>query len=488
MTYQDVPLDHTYRKAIEFVSTHGIMLGDHNGNFNPNAHVLCSDLCVIVVNLFFFDFQKYDPNKLITASTFIPYRNICLKKGLITEEFANQINENNPCLTDAKIADLLYVFNQAKTTIFQLPTQSHFSTSDKFINKEYITRDRCAYFIYLFIKYVSREVGNCILQTDTLEEIQKYLSLIDKFDWIREFTISDIHQICMLLKPSKYYPSLCEQIDIFMFMKEICNLKQKFSYHGSEPLYHYTSLYALEKLTSSDAQFHLSNTAYLNDPQEGLLGMKKLSKRSVVDPVTHTRWYPIPKSSLDVFVHPSFIASFMTKGDLLPMWVQYGSGGSGCCLEFAPDDISEPLYSVTYSAREINSFFSKILDHLKLYQKKYLINKFNSDPVFQYARNVLEQGCYLYKDSSYKHEKEVRILTFAPFSNAKAELAPRENEAFPRIYLETPLEHNRKRGMGLNFSSITLGPTVPNPERIATALAQRGYDTSIIKKSTIKFR
>lgn len=98
------------------------------------------------------------------------------------------------------------------------------------------------------------------------------------------------------------------------------------------------------------------------------------------------------------------------------------------------------------------------------------------------------QGCYLYKDSSYSHENEVRIITFADLKKAKTKNELYSGEIFPRIYLETPLMKKRSPKIGLNFSSVILGPAVKNPEYIALSLAQRGYNLDIFRKSTIYFR
>lgn len=478
--YQDVPVASLYADEIRFVTWAGIMSGDTKGNFNPKQHVTTLELCVIIVNTFNLSPKTTEKSLPNTPDWALPFVIACQEAKLLPDDFAPSINQ------EAEIADMFRVFELAKKQIFQLSFKERFLIFEKFADK-YLSRRLCAHLIHLFFQYVSREVNRQLLQPDGTN-LSHLLSLVDRFAWIQELSSSDIYQICSLLKPSKHHTELSAQMDRFVFMRDICNLKQKFSYRDANCLYHYTSLFALEKLTLPDAQFHLSNTAYLNDPQEGLLGMNKLSRRGILDPATKKKWYAIPKSSSDVSVHPSFIASFMTVGDLLPMWVQYGGGGAGCCMEFDPATISEPLYSVTYSSREINAFFTNIFNLLKAYQSAFSVSRLSRDPVFQYASTVLEQGCYLYKAASYKHEQEVRIITFAPFSKAKAETSLRPGEVFPRVYCETPLQRKRASGIGLNFTSITLGPTVQNPEQIAVALAQRGYPPNILKKSKIKFR
>ncbi len=481
MGYPDVPAGDAYATAIDFVTDHGIMAGDEKGNFNPKAHVTLAELCVFLVQFFTLsEFITPTDRSRIPESflEFAPYFNACEEAGLIPENFAERIGQ------DVSIDEMRQVLSRADKALF--PFSPYWLSLDKFPGQD-LTRGICAQLIYRFSEHIAHMASRALLNPDA-PDLSFLLSFPDRYSWIPELASSDLYQIFSLLKSQKPNVPFRDQVEKFSFMRDICNLKQKFAYQGDAPLYHYTSLYALEKLTLPNAQFHLSNTACLNDPQEGLLGMNKLSKRSVLDTQTGKRWYAVSKVSSDVPVHPSFIASFMTKGDVLPMWVQYGSGGAGCCLALNPQQICEPLYSVTYSSKEINAFFRKIFDLLRNYHLLCFVSPLDSDPVFQYAKAILEQGCYLYKDASYKHEQEVRIITFAPVLKAKREAAPRPGEAFPRVYWETPLQKNRNMDSGLNFSSITLGPTVANPEQIAVALAQRGYHHSFVKKSKIKFR
>lgn len=48
MSFRDVPKDSNYSTAIEYVGELGIMVGDSNGNFNPNGTVNRAEMATIV--------------------------------------------------------------------------------------------------------------------------------------------------------------------------------------------------------------------------------------------------------------------------------------------------------------------------------------------------------------------------------------------------------------------------------------------------------
>ena len=484
--YPDVSPISPHAEAIEFVTINGLMLGDHKGNFNPKNVIHIPELCVIIVHVFDLS-PQYCENEITHVPDWaLPYFCACQNANLLPEDFLPRINDK------AKIKDILEVFEIAQKNFFKIS----FSIS-KEIYKNFpennLTKEICASLIYQFFKNAADEVNSKLLDS-THTELNHFLSLIDQYFLIRELVSSDIYQICTTLKAPRSDTKLSEQKEKFVYMRDICNLKQELLYHGTEPFYHYTSLDTLDKLTRPGAKFRLSNTAYLNDPKEGKLGMKLLADLSVTDSDNNKIWSPLQIDDEALSIYPTFIASFMKKPDKLPMWVQYGDKGAGCCLGFSCDYVTEPLYAVQYSEDKIKSFFSHVIKILENYQHNFSIYDCDSDPVFKYARNILIQGCFLYKADSYEHEDEVRIIMFVPFSKAKAsapatsDSSVEANKLLSKIFAESPLTKNSRSDIGLNFISITLGPTVQNPEQVAVALAQRGYDPKIIKKSKINFR
>lgn len=216
----------------------------------------------------------------------------------------------------------------------------------------------------------------------------------------------------------------------------------------------------------------LSNTAYLNDPNEGALfreimnskGLRKLKKYFNEENLSR---------ETEIDTSEVYVASLSRdEEERLPMWVQYGDWGRGCRIEF---EVSE------------RDGFRKLMYYDKLPLKKarkYIIGQ-SSFAVKVFLVDILKKhmrkNAFLYKAKYYKHEKEVRILRIASVKDKdiKEETENiRDGEVFPRMHLES--YHCMK------ILSITLGPRCENPEHVALALKKLGVP--VVKKSKIQFR
>lgn len=493
--YPDVPENSPYAKAIDFARIFGIMVGDENGNFNPRNSVARSDLCVIICNLFQLKIctNCYDPSLEIPLWV-QPYYFTCIHKNLLSDDD----NWNIGITKNATIEDLTHILNNAQNKLLHsLRFKSSFTLSRP-LHDDSLSRSLCAHIIFLFCNSISSTVHKYLFDC-TSDFFYQAFSLFKVYDWIIYFFDGDEYQISSFLHKTGDNAVALSQL---RSMLRIRDAKHLFLYNPpnckAEPIYHYTSLRTLDALSKPGVKFFLNNAAYLNDPQEGLLGLNILTSDFQCKYKDNKNLNSFLKSLFPslivsrpnkIFIAPFFIASFIIKkSDDLPMWVQYAENGTGCCLEFDPEQIQEPLYTVTYEEQTIKKFFCSVLTTLKEYVDIFPCVDFIQDPVFQYGHDVLMQGCYLYKDSSYSHENEVRIITFADLKKAKTKNELYSGEIFPRIYLETPLMKKRSPKIGLNFSSVILGPAVKNPEYIALSLAQRGYNLDIFRKSTIYFR
>ena len=480
--FPDVPDNSPVADAIDFMGTFGIMIGDEYGNFNPRSRISKADVCIILSNLFSLDIEK-SSNDSILPKWVRPDYDACQRAGLLS-----CVNWEGDLSSDATQDDVRCILSDA-TYLFK-PIIVHFSFT-KTIKVPYchFSKEICAHIIYNFCKCAADIVYQELFKLDSNQDStlqEKVLELLQKYEWLGNFFSPDQSQVYSALSTKSSVPLLIQ----LQTLLKIRNHLDQFRCKDSSPIYHYTSLKVLEILSRPEATFHLSNTAYLNDPQEGLLGLKLLMEEleSIHGKTLSSYWTSFLPSSSEVFIHRSFVASFIRGYDTLPMWVQYGANGKGCCLEIKTSEVCDPLYSIIYLKDDLIKFFKSIFRELEEYKQKYSAVDPATDSIFLYARNILIHVCYLYKDSAYKHEDEVRILTFAPLKKAKTELSAREGEDFPRVFLETDLFKNRDHTEGLPFSSIMLGPAAPYPERVATSLVQRGYDPAIIKKSAISFR
>lgn len=106
MGYRDILSDHPYLKEIEFIQSCGIMTGDEKGNFNPGSTVTRAELCVIISNLFYFDYDSFriDSSKVPEhiPSWVYPYFSACQYVDFLPENFEPELDNK------ATDADLYY--------------------------------------------------------------------------------------------------------------------------------------------------------------------------------------------------------------------------------------------------------------------------------------------------------------------------------------------------------------------------------------------
>ncbi|MFR9546987.1 MAG: DUF2971 domain-containing protein [Rikenellaceae bacterium] len=94
---------------------------------------------------------------------------------------------------------------------------------------------------------------------------------------------------------------------------------------------------------------------------------------------------------------------------------------------------------------------------------------------------MIDQIRFLYKDSSYEHEKERRLVRFSDKKDGRVKLdEPKTNGDIPRLYVD--IETN------IDYAdvSVTLGPKVENPQAVAAYLKFVGVGD--VRKSIIQFR
>lgn len=244
--------------------------------------------------------------------------------------------------------------------------------------------------------------------------------------------------------------------------------------------YQYTSLFALRgMLEHSDLdlygrlqfQVHMSNAEFLNDPDEGyiLLNNFQLDKK-------------IPQlKTNEIYPRREYITCLTTEeAEKLPMWVQYGDGGSGCRIEFEVNPEAN-FYEVSYVERnELSPDIRTIIDSMKEIVNNHFEQNVggNFTAVLDWAKLLLKKYGYFFKDKYYSQEKEIRSIVTALPQQVQLWDKPRNGEIFPRSYviLKKPLQ----------VLSVTLGPKCPNPEQIAVALQNKGINH--IYRSKIHFQ
>ncbi len=195
---------------------------------------------------------------------------------------------------------------------------------------------------------------------------------------------------------------------------------------------YYTSLDTLMYMLPGHCQdkrgvgkFSIMNLAYMNDPNEGRM-LKKylLSGRKFSD-------CDARKEATYPFV---FIKCFTSRIDDLPMWEIYGDHAQGVCIVIDwPKTLhmatkATPLYRVCYLTKlgdtyTLDDDANQQLEHRGkirewLEKLRAIRLELTDSESVRFFDSLLEGITYLFKDSSYHYEQEVRILyTFSEVSD-----------------------------------------------------------------------
>ena len=278
---------------------------------------------------------------------------------------------------------------------------------------------------------------------------------------------------------------------------------------------HYTRVENLKHLVKrgGDTYLHLYNVAYMNDPSEGKVFDRLLEEFGAVsrkhsDPECER----LGRRCRSYGYSNTYLGSFSASIDSLPMWVQYGNGGQGCCLIFPDDffDEDEPfltpppgvlaaqepeegeakppaeeryvLYEVSYISQVEEYHYS---DNLRAIADLYtqigtVLDSLSNPDIIQllsgYVESILDQIRFLYKEPDYSHEQEYRIVKWA--DQPLCDEGMRSGEV-PHLYinLERPLR----------YKEIILGPKLEHPSTVAPYLY---YTEKVdrVTQSTIRYQ
>ena len=199
------------------------------------------------------------------------------------------------------------------------------------------------------------------------------------------------------------------------------------------------------------------NLAYMNDPNEGRMRKKYLlSGRDPGDRDTR-------KAATYPFV---FIKCFTSRVDDLPMWEMYGDHARGVCIvidwkkTLYTATQTTPLYRVCYLTKLGDTYTldddtnqqlecrQKIREWLKKL-RTIRLELADGEPG-RFFDSLLEGIAYLFKDSSYHYEQEVRILY--AFSEASDQFQHTGGE-YPLLFVRPEFP--------IAIREIVIGPKFP---------------------------
>ncbi|ASN59350.1 hypothetical protein CG419_01345 [Latilactobacillus curvatus] len=244
-------------------------------------------------------------------------------------------------------------------------------------------------------------------------------------------------------------------------------------------LAHYTSKDSFDKIKLKDSKFRISNTEYMNDPQEGNMLIDFILEKGrteLLENITGNFMGSINS------LRPSstFVASLTKEIDSLPLWSMYGEDGKGVCCVINKDSFRNGeehlfsklkennvedglnfLYEVVYidengktSDRKTSEFLENIVKILKRIDIN--LNDNGSEQlcrkVADFISEILERVRFLFKNVTYSYEKEYRILKFMDIGDqSNNKLIHCENNY---VYIELD---------GIKYSKAILGSKVAHP-------------------------
>lgn len=242
------------------------------------------------------------------------------------------------------------------------------------------------------------------------------------------------------------------------------NDHNKIAYYTSAEVFSYM---LPEKCTEEDdtadrlGKLTVMHLSYMNDPNEG-----KTLQKAIYGP----RYGTLQKGRKKLAVPFVFVKCFSPRIDYLPMWEMYGDHARGCCLvidwvgtKLSTDETEPTLYRVCYLRKEGNDYIVSKDDNEKLTRPRCTeINSQLKDlrKVTQEITEGLEEEelplldeilgklLYLFKDSSYSYEQELRVIY-----QTKDNILHTDGDK-PWLFVQTPFP--------LQLDEVILGPKFPD--------------------------
>ena len=485
--FTDINRDYKDWDAISYVIEAGLMSGFPDGSFLPYGGITFGTFCMVLSRLFP---PENGMIEFISGHWALGYVKYCKERNFFSDDIDDLYRMVDTQVTNKQLSQTIrYLSDRFKISSSVIDNLCH----DIEMFDAFASRISLAKLLYHLAIAVSRIVCS-LAESSKSYELLTLLNKHRKRGYYRNYKQllpSDIsHAYDVLLS----YSHEDDQTAFYNMMKT-SELKRAHFYQVAsvDKIFHYTSLNVLQKLIQPGGRLRLSPIAYLNDPTEGTIGVE------LAESVMRNKAYgPFFTNWERRYLKGVFVASFIVhssedqqKNGSIPMWGNYGHDGKGCAISIDSAALGTTVYKVCYQEKDTtgrpNDGFSRYLSNLSKLLDDYFETirtgnewKPEKDPVFVFAKDAIEQVCYLYKTAYYSYEKEARIIRFVPLRDAERTEEILDGEVFPRIYseLEQPLQ----------ISSVILGPKVAAPERVAVALANRGIDVENIYLSKIPYR
>lgn len=310
------------------------------------------------------------------------------------------------------------------------------------------------------------------LPVSALDEAKRYISIFDFYNKYKQFARTEPDLIIRFF-------DLAEASYILMEQLRFNNKKADLGY--------YTSLSSLYFVLNDDEgeikqRLSLFDARHMNDPNEGRVLADYLGRQARENYIDHNA--ETKRRLYDDTL--TFLKSFTTNVDSLPMWVQYGDGGKGCfvrvdqkmfengqnLVESKKDlginnlrmEESYFLYHVAYfdgkefrisTGKSVTSYVEKIKN---IYNEiTGMVEKCSEEikaAVEKVVDHILKRIQYLIKKDDYMSEEEVRIFFLRKGDEDDIQNTEIQEGGMPRIYLRLKV--------ATEIKEIILGPKVGN--------------------------
>ena len=276
----------------------------------------------------------------------------------------------------------------------------------------------------------------------------------------------------------------------------------------NQDIYFYTSISSLQRLLSDDGfKQPIFCANHMNDPNEGQELYKTFlrqidNKELIQDVFQKPEDLHIQYRRQKLNAEYTFLKAFTENDDSLPMWIHYGNKGKGCCIKVNPrffanfennSDTEEKnlgknpfddeyrLYRVLYlrdgtlpknTDPEITKLYNSFVNSFKELCLQYVgySNQLKS-AVSSSISKIINSVIYLFKNTDYQYEKEMRIVLRRSISDFEREdidiqiTSPTEKNPIPKvfIYAKKPLE----------IEEVILGPKINETDDLIPYITMR---------------
>lgn len=308
-----------------------------------------------------------------------------------------------------------------------------------------------------------------------------------------ESILDFIHSNKYLKENKKIYVKIYESLLQLLFHALEIRHETKVRDISQYDILYYTKAEHLRLLLEDESEecnyrLPMFHAYHMNDPQEGKILQSLLEKEKFnYSNITETTEIRNQFEENYVFLKSFFCYPKGTKKtgakEFLPMWVQYGDDAKGCCVildnkSFVNSNLRRIVY-ITDSgecdskSREIQLFLEKFKE---TYQD--LVRFCNDEIDLQsedgkecaleiesLTKYIISQISYLFKNESYKHENEVRLI----INRTSAELDDVKviSGKVPKVYI-----YNDKPTY---INEVILGAKIDNPEDYVSFIYKQGH-------------